>query len=355
MSDPIITDEPQYLSFLEDVRDRIQHTQIRVVKSANRELIELYWSLGQLIVEKQEAFGWGKSVVEQLATDLRSGDHGRRGFSAQNLWYMRQFYNAYRQDPILQQLVGEIPWGQNLIILSKVKSRDARHYYLKATQEMGWTRAVLIHNIQSKSYEQHGLVNKQHNFQQALPKHQAEQADQAIKDVYLLDMLGVEAPILEAELESRIVAKIRDVMLALGYGFAFIGNQYRIRANDTDYYIDLLFSNRRLNSLVAVELKVGRFKPEYAGKMNFYLNLLDDFVREPHENPSIGIILCTERNYFEVEYALRGLDKPVGVSEYVLTHELPSSLEDKLPDAEQLRKRIQQELGDMDLFDADTE
>jgi len=355
MSDPIITDEPQYLSFLEDVRDRIQHTQIRVVKSANRELIELYWSLGQLIVEKQEAFGWGKSVVEQLATDLRSGDHGRRGFSAQNLWYMRQFYNAYRQDPILQQLVGEIPWGQNLIILSKVKSRDARHYYLKATQEMGWTRAVLIHNIQSKSYEQHGLVNKQHNFQQALPKHQAEQADQAIKDVYLLDMLGVEAPILEAELESRIVAKIRDVMLALGYGFAFIGNQYRIRANDTDYYIDLLFSNRRLNSLVAVELKVGRFKPEYAGKMNFYLNLLDDFVREPHENPSIGIILCTERNYFEVEYALRGLDKPVGVSEYVLTHELPSSLEDKLPDAEQLRKRIQQELGDMNLFDADTE
>jgi len=355
MSDPIITDEPQYLSFLEDVRDRIQHTQIRVVKSANRELIELYWSLGQLIVEKQEAFGWGKSVVEQLATDLRSGDHGRRGFSAQNLWYMRQFYNAYRQDPILQQLVGEIPWGQNLTILSKVKSRDARHYYLKATQEMGWTRAVLIHNIQSKSYEQHGLVNKQHNFQQALPKHQAEQADQAIKDVYLLDMLGVEAPILEAELESRIVAKIRDVMLALGYGFAFIGNQYRIRANDTDYYIDLLFSNRRLNSLVAVELKVGRFKPEYAGKMNFYLNLLDDLVREPHENPSIGIILCTERNYFKVEYALRGLDKPVGVSEYVLTHELPSSLEDKLPDAEQLRKRIQQELGDMDLFDADTE
>jgi len=286
---------------------------------------------------------------------LRSGDHGRRGFSAQNLWYMRQFYNAYRQDPILQQLVGEIPWGQNLTILSKVKSRDARHYYLKATQEMGWTRAVLIHNIQSKSYEQHGLVNKQHNFQQALPKHQAEQADQAIKDVYLLDMLGVEAPILEAELESRIVAKIRDVMLALGYGFAFIGNQYRIRANDTDYYIDLLFSNRRLNSLVAVELKVGRFKPEYAGKMNFYLNLLDDLVREPHENPSIGIILCTERNYFKVEYALRGLDKPVGVSEYVLTHKLPSSLEDKLPDAEQLRKRIQQELGDMDLFDADTE
>lgn len=136
---------------------------------------------------------------------------------------------------------------------------------------------------------------------------------------------------------------------ALGYGFAFIGNQYRIRANDTDYYVDLLFSHRRLNSLVAVELKVGRFKPEYAGKMNFYLNLLDDFVREPHENPSIGIILCTERNYFEVEYALRGPDKPVGVSEYVLTDELPSSLKDKLPGAEQLRTRIQRELGEMDL------
>jgi len=175
-----------------------------------------------------------------------------------------------------------------------------------------------------------------------------EQADQAMKDVYMLDILGVEKPILEAELETHIVSKIKDVMLELGYGFAFIGNQYRIVANNSEYFIDLLFSNRRLNALVAFELKIGRFKPEYAGKMNFYLNLLDDYVREPGENPSIGIILCKERNHFEVEYALRGIDKPVGVSGYSLTRELPPELYNKLPDPKLLEDEIRKEMGERD-------
>jgi len=305
----------------------------------------LYWQLGKAIANKQEKLGWGKSVVEQLSKDLQKAFEGRRGYSTQNLWYMRQFYVEYHEDTNLQQLVGDIPWGQNLTIMSKVKDRDARYYYLKATVEMGWSRNVLIHQIKSQAYERHHLANKQHNFQQALPEHLAEQADQAMKDVYMLDMLGVEKPILEAELETHIVSKIKDVMLELGYGFAFIGNQYRIVAKDKEYFIDLLFSNRRLNALVAIELKVGRFKPEYAGKMNFYLNLLDDYVREPSENPSIGIILCTERDYFEVEYALRGLNKPVGVSEYVLTRELPPELQNKLPDAKHLEEEIRKEIG----------
>lgn len=335
-----IPHEQHYLAFLDDIKSEIRKARVQVARAANRELIQLYWTLGKAIADKQEQLGWGKSVVEQLARDLKNNFEGRRGFSTQNLWYMRQFYTEYQDDVNLQQLVGEIPWGQNLTIMSKVKDRDARNYYLKATLEMGWSRNVLIHQIKSQAYERHRLANKQHNFQQALPEHLAEQADQAMKDVYMLDMLGVEKPILEAKLESRMVSKIKEVMLELGYGFAFIGNQYRIAANDKEYFIDLLFSNRRLNSLVAIELKVGRFKPEYAGKMNFYLNLLDDYVREPGENPSIGIILCTERDYFEVEYALRGLDKPVGVSEYELTRELPEELKDKLPDAKQLEDEI---------------
>ena len=264
---------------------------------------------------------------------------------------MRQFYLEYQQDAKLQQLVAEIPWGQNLVILSKVKDRDARLYYIQATIEMGWSRSVLIHQLESQAYERHQLVDKQHNFQQVLPEHLAEQADQAMKDIYMLDMLGVEKPVLESELEARMVSKIKDVMLELGYGFAFIGNQYRIVANDNEYFIDLLFSNRRLNALVAFELKVGRFKPEYAGKMNFYLNLLDDYVRESGENPSIGIILCKERNHFEVEYALRGIDKPVGVSSYTLTRELPPELYNKLPDPKLLEEEIRKEMGEIESSD----
>jgi len=337
--------DKHYLTFLDDVKSEIRKARVQVARTANQELIKLYWTLGKAIADKQKQLGWGKSVVEQLAKDLRNNFQGRRGFSTQNLWYMRQFYIEYQDDTNLQQLVGEIPWGQNLTIMSKVKDRDARNYYLTATLEMGWSRNVLIHQIKSQAYERHCLANKQHNFQQALPKHLAAQADQAMKDVYMLDMLGVEKPILEAELESQMVSKIKEVMLELGYGFAFIGNQYRIVANGKEYFIDLLFSNRRLNALVAIELKVGRFKPEYAGKMNFYLNLLDDYVREPGETPSIGIILCTERDYFEVEYALRGLDKPVGVSEYLLTRELPDELKNKLPDAKHLEDEIRKEIS----------
>ncbi len=271
------------------MKDLVRNSRIRVAQAANKELIQLYWWIGKEIAEKQEQLGWGKSVVEQLSQDLRNTFSGRSGFSVQNLWYMRQFYLEYRDDENLQQLVGEIPWGQNLVILSKVKDQKARRYYLQTTIDMGWSRNVLFHQIESKAYERHYLSDKQHNFQKALPVHLAEQADHAMKDVYMLDMLGVAEPILEVQLEVRIVEKIKAVMLELGYGFAFIGNQYRIVANNKEYFIDLLFYNRRLHALVAFELKAGRFKPEYVGKMNFYLNLLDDFVREVDENPPLAL------------------------------------------------------------------
>jgi len=259
---------------------------------------------------------------------------------------MRQFYLEYKDHPNLQRLVGEIPWGQNIEIMSKIKNLDERAYYARGVIEEGWTRPTLVMQIKSDAYHRHTSSTKQHNFAETLPVHLAEQANNTMKEIYMLDTLGLTPPVYEAEIENRMVAKIKTVMLELGYGFSFIGNQYRIVANGNEYFIDLLFYNRRLQSLVALELKKGKFEPEYAGKMNFYLNLLDDFVREPHENPSIGIILCGERDHFEVEYALRGVRNPVGVSEFRLSKSLPKEFFDKLPSPKELQQEIMRELDE---------
>jgi predicted nuclease of restriction endonuclease-like (RecB) superfamily len=257
---------------------------------------------------------------------------------------MRQAFLEYRAYPDLQQLVGELPWGQNLVILSKAKKIEERQYYLNATKEMGWSRAVLTHQIKSDAYHRHTTENKQHNFKQALPAHLAEQAQDAMKDTYLFDMLGITEPVLEAELERRMVEKIKMIMLELGYGFAFIGSQYRIVAEGREYFVDLLFFNRRLKCLVAIELKAGKYKPEYAGKMNFYLNLLNEYVKEPDENPAIGIILCSDRDRFEVEFSLKGMEKPVGVAEYQLVSQLPTTFKDKLPDPKALAETLREQM-----------
>jgi predicted nuclease of restriction endonuclease-like (RecB) superfamily len=337
-----------YITFLKAAKEKVFATRIQVAKAACQQQIELYWWFGQHIVKAQEKFGWGKAIVERFSKDLKKSFGGTFGFSVQNLWYMRQLFLEYKDHSNLQRLVGEVGWGQNLIIMAKVKNIKAREYYLRATIEMGWTRDVLAIQISSKAYERHALSNKQHNFKLALPKHLAEQAGNMMKDVYMLDTLGIAKPVLEAEIEAKMVNKIKDIMLELGYGFSFIGNQFRLNYHGNDYFIDLLFFNRRLNSLVALEIKTGKFIPEYAGKMNFYLNLLDDLVKEPHENHSIGIILCSERKRFEVEYALRGIEKPVGVAEFQLTRNLPSTLRNKLPKAEELEKKILKELDTID-------
>ena len=339
-------DDSAYVQLLTAVKKRIVQSRIQAAKAACRELIKLYWYIGQQIAERQEKEAWGKSVVEKLSQDLRQDFPNAQGFSPQNLWYMRQFFLTYRDDTNLQQLVGEIPWGQNLVIMSKAKDPVEREYYLRATAEMAWTRDVLLNQIKANAYERHALARKQHNFENALPEHLAEQADKAMKDVYMLDFLDVGRPILERELERRMVTRIREVLLEFGYGFAFMGNQYKISTDTKEYFIDMLFYHRTLACLVAVELKVGAFQPEHAGKMNFYLNLLDDFVKQPNENPSIGLILCADRDRIEVEYALRGIDKPVGVAEYRLTKELPKEIADKLPDPKRIEKEILKELRD---------
>lgn len=339
-------DLPEYQKFLNRVTSQIRLARTRAAKLVNKEAISLYWWLGEHIVQHQNTHSWGNSFVEKLSIDLRKiFPEAKFGFSPRNLWDMRRFYLEYKDYPNLRQLVAEIPWGQNLLIMNKVKNNEERLYYLTATKEQAWTRDTLSGQINSNAYGRHHLADKKHNFDKTLPKQLAEQADQSMKDVYMFDMLGITKPMIETEIEHRMVEKIKDVILELGYGFSFIGNQYRIVTPDSEYFIDLLFYHRKLQSLVALELKRSKFKPEYAGKMNFYLNLLDDFVKESHENPSIGIILCGEHSKFDVEYALRGIDKPVGVAGYQLTKDVPERLKDALPDANQLEEKIMFELG----------
>lgn len=335
-----------YQKFFQEIKNKVITSRINFSRQANREANNLYWFIGKTIVENQEKQGWGRGVVENLAKDLKkSFPDVKFGFSPQNLWYMRQFYLEYVNYPNLQRIIGEIGWGANLEIMSKTKDIKARGYYLHAVVEMGWTREILALQIKSQAYERHCLDNKTHNFEQALPKHLAEQADKSLKSVYSLEMLGIAKPVLENELRRRMVTKIKDVLLELGYSFTFVGEEYRLLSSSgAESFIDLLFFNRSLKALTAVEIKTGRFKPEYAGKMNYYLGLLDDTVKEKWENPSIGIILCTDKNHVDVEYALRDLRKPIGVSEYRLSEKLPKEIAKKLPDPKKLEMEILKEI-----------
>jgi predicted nuclease of restriction endonuclease-like (RecB) superfamily len=303
-------------------------------------MLQLYWEIGKGIAERQESLGWGKSVVEQLAKDLRKEFPGTVGFSPQNLWYMRKFFLAYRGQPILQQLAGEIPWFSNVAILDKVTPPRAREYYMRATSECGWSRNVLIHQIETGAYERHRATRKLNNFAKALPKHLAEQADLATKDAYSLDFLGQSVPTLERELHEGLTRHMRDFIVELGLGFCFVGSENRLTLEGKEYFTDLLFFQRHLRCLVAVELKIGEFKPEFAGKMNFYLNLLDKRTKLSHENPSIGIILCKSKKKLEVEYSLRGLTNPMGVAHYILAKSPPKKVAAGLPTPEQLKKGL---------------
>ncbi len=283
-------------------------------------------AIRKTIVERQEQFGWGKGVVEQLSRDLTNEYANFEGFSRDNLWRMRMFYLAYKDHVKLAQLVPVLPWGHNILIMQKVKNAKEREYYIASCIKFGWSRNVLLNQIKADAYTL-SLKQKAHNFPKTLPVHLAEQADESIKSVYNLDFLGITKPVLERELERRL-----------------IGNQYRLVLGNTEYFVDLLFFNRKLQCLVAVELKTGKFEPEYAGKMDFYLHLLDEQVKLKDENPSIGIILCAEKDNIVVEYALRSVKKPVGVAEYYLTKKLPKHLRGKLPEAEDLKLPIRQEL-----------
>ncbi len=332
-----------YNQFLKQVVDKISNTKINLARIVNTELVSLYWNIGKLILEKQQEQEWGNSIVEKLAADLQIKFPSYEGFSSRNLWDMRRFYEAYKNHPKLRQLVAEIPWGHNLLLLNKITDTEECLYYAGATRQMGWSRNVLLNQIKANAYTRHKKNPKQHNFKKALPAHLQEQADEILKSKYNLDFLGINKPVHERQFENRLIEKIKNFILELGYGFSYIGNQYRIPLNGKEYFVDLLFFHRHLQCLVAIDLKIGGFEPEFAGKMNFYLNLLDDHVKLANENPSIGIILCAEKNSVEVEYALKGINKPIAVSEYELRKTIPKKLQKQLPSTKELTDLIKVE------------
>ena len=335
--DPL-SSQTQYRDFVHAIKEQIRSAKSKAVLSVNRQLITIYFTIGKEIVAKQEELGWGRSVVELMAKDLQEEFGRRSGFSSQNLWYMRQFYTVYKADTNLQQLVGEIPWGHNILIFSKCKDDKEKEYYLRHTIEYGWSRNVLTHHIKTNLYSRDSKALKQNNFGQTLPAQMSEMANDMMKSEYNLAFLGISKEAKERELESGLIDNIKDFLLELGYGFSFMGSQYKLMLNDNEYFIDLLFFHRKLNALVAIELKVGKFKPEYAGKMNFYLNILNDTVKLKHENPSIGIILCGDKDNVEVEYAIQNTHQPMGVSTYVIEEQLPLELVKLLPSSDEIKK-----------------
>ncbi len=327
-----------YGDFLVAVKTRIRQAQYQALRAANKELLSLYWDLGESIHRKQDSLGWGKAVVQTLADDLQAEFPGRNGFSATNLWLMRQFYAEYQDQPKLQPLVGEISWAKNLVVMSRCKDLLEREFYLRATARFGWTKAVLQHQIDNKSYEKY-LLN-QTNFDATLPAEIKAQAVLAVKDHYTFDFLDLAEEHSERELERSLVNNIRRFLAEMGGAFTFVGNQHRLEVGDQEYFIDLLLFHRRLRCLVAIELKIGSFEPEHKGKMEFYLEALDTQERMDDENPPIGIIICRDKNKTVVEYALRTAGRPIGVATYTVVPQLPATYRDQLPSPEAIAERL---------------
>jgi len=366
--DPISIISPDYRQFIEELKARVVSARVTAARAITHEAILLYWDIGRGIVEKQKEHGWGDSVVEMIAGDLQRAFPGAKGFSPQNLWRMQQIYIIHTQAEFLAQVVREmerdgkrvpvgeelshlvremvsmVPWGHHANALLRVRDPAARLWYLRATTRFGWSRNVLLNQIKAGAYDRAVTDKKTHNFDLALPEHFAEQADEMLKSSYNLDFLGLGKAVKERKLEDRLVSRLQAFLLELGYGFCFVGRQHRIALGKKEYFIDLLFYHRFLKALVAFELKVGPFEPEFAGKMDFYLNLLNDKERGPEDQPSIGIILCAEKDDVEVEYALRSKANPIGVAAYQLQSKLPSDLRGKLPTAKQLADIVRLEM-----------
>jgi predicted nuclease of restriction endonuclease-like (RecB) superfamily len=327
-----------YIVFLSEIKEKIHQAQYAAMKQVNTTMLTLYWEIGKSIVDKQKQHGWGKSIVETLSKDLQNEFPGAQGYSVQNLWRMRKLYLEYYKNEKLSPLVREISWSNNTVIVDQCKDNLEREFYLQMAKKYGWTKSVLIHQIEGKSYEKF-LLN-QTNFDKAVPDKYKHQAILAVKDEYNFNFLEMPEGHNEKELELALMKNIRIFLSEMGADFAYIGNQYRLQVGDEDFYIDLLLFHRKLKSLVAIELKTGKFKPEYAGKMNFYLAVLDDKIKQEDENPSIGIIICKSKSKTVVEYALKNTSSPIGIANYTLTDTLPKEYKNLLPSPEEIEKKL---------------
>ena len=323
--------------FITEIKQKIRQAQYEAMKTVNVQLINLYWEIGKSIAERQ-AESWGKSIVPTLSKELQAEFPGTTGFSEGNLWLMAQFYTEYHAVENLVPLVREISWSKHVSILKKCKDNYEREFYIRSTRKFGWTKNVLIHHIENKSYEKY-LLN-QTNFNETLPEKMKNQAILAVKDEYNFSLLGLADEHSENELETALVNNIRRFLLEMGGLFTFVGNQFRIEIADKEYFIDLLLYHRHLQCLVAIELKIGEFQPEYKGKMEFYLAVLNDKVKLPNENDAIGIIICKEKNRTIVEYSLKTSALPIGVATYTTSGILPENYQKLLPTGEEIGEKL---------------
>lgn len=330
--------DDNYADFLNSLKQRIRTAQVKAVLAVNQQLVLLYWQIGKEILDRQQEQGWGGKVIERLAKDLKREFPDMRGFSRSNLMYMRAFAQAWPEEQIVQEVLGQIPWYHNIALLEKVKDSEARLWYAKKTVVNGWSRNVLVIQIESNLYLRQGGAAT--NFKRTLPKPQSDLVHQLIKDPYNFDFLTISDDAHERELERGLIEHIRNFLMELGLGFAFLGSQYPLVVSDREFRIDLLFYHVHLHCYVVIDLKMGEFEPQYSGQMSFYVAAVDNQLRCDRDEPTIGIILCKSKDRTIVEYALQGSQQPIGVSTYQIQTQLPPDIQRNLPTVEQLEMEL---------------
>lgn len=335
-------DQPIYIEWVNEIKEKIQSAQIKASISVNQELLELYWNIGYSVSIKINKAKWGSSVVESLSKDLKLAFPTQKGFSRSNIFSMKKWVEFYLDSEMdlqkVQQLVGRIPWGQNVVIISKSQTIDEAFFYCHKTLENNWSRSVLTHQIELGLYTRQGKAIT--NFKNTLPALQSELAKETLKDPYKFDFLTIQEKALEKDIEQQLVQHITSFLLELGAGFSFVGRQYSIKVDQNDFYIDLLFYHIKLKCYVVIELKSIEFKAEFAGKLNLYLSAVDDTLKTESDNPTIGLLLCKSKSDIIAEYALRGMTQPIGVAEYELSKAIPDNLKANLPTIEEIEKEL---------------
>ena len=338
MTNEIYSLDQNYGELISSLKKRVAESRYRATLRVNKELVLLYHHIGKQILQAQKVHGWGAKVIEQLSKDLRSAFPEMKGFSRTNLLYMRKFAEEYIDIQIVQQLAGQLSWGHNMVLLDKVSDEKEREFYIKEAITNGWSRNVMVMQIESNLYKRKGGAIT--NFNDKLPDLQSDLANQLLKDPYCFDFLSLSEDAHEREIEKGLIPHMQKFLLELGEGFAFIGNQYHLKVGGQDFYMDMLFYNVKLRCYFVLELKNTEFKPEYTSKLNFYLSVVDDQLRHKDDNPSIGLILCKSKNKVVAEYAIRDIAKPIGLSEYKLPEKISDKLKAALPSIEELEKEL---------------
>jgi hypothetical protein len=336
----MLENNDKYFEVLNDIKKTLMTTRNRIVENVNKDLVLMYYSIGLKLIENNK---WGSSFIDMLAKDLKREFPTLKGMSARNLRYMQKFATEFDNDEFLQHDVAKLPWSSLTTIMDRVKDKEQRKWYIIESIENGWARSVIIHQIASKLYERQALLeNKTTNFDNTLPSPNNEQVKELLKDPYIFDFITADKDSKELDIERELTANITKLLLELGNGFAFVGKQYHLEIEKEDYYIDLLFYNLKVRSYVVIELKTTEFKPEYAGKLNFYLSAVDKYIKDENDNPTFGILLCKDKKKVTAELALKDINKPIGVSEYKILSEIPEFLENTLPSIKDIEKRLEE-------------